>query len=334
MTSAQQKRFEEPILNHIRRDFGLLRQEWTVQQTLDHLRQLDVGDKIIYFYVAGENDKLMGVVPTRKLLLSRADEKLGDIMIRRVVAIPKTATVFDACEFFVLHKFFALPVVDEQRRILGVVEINLVTEEVLEGDSAAEPQQGPTDDVFELLGFHLAQARNAGPLMSFRYRFPWLVATILSGTLCAVITGLFEKTLAELLILAFFLPLVLGMGESVSMQSMTLSIQNLRANRPTLKWYLSALRREAATATLLGLACGFSVFLIIWGWRGDPGAGAAIGASILLSFETACLLGLSVPSLLHALKLDPKIAAGPITLAVADVATLVFYFGVAALVLR
>jgi magnesium transporter len=329
VTSTQQRRFEEPVLNHIRSDFRLLRQEWSVQETLDHLRTLDVGDRIIYFYVAGENDRLVGVVPTRKLLMSRADEKLVDIMSRRVVAIPKTATVFDACEFFVLHKFFALPVVDEQRRVLGIVEISLVTEEVLEG---SEPPE--LEDVFEVLGFHLAQARNAGPLKALRFRFPWLIATILSGTVCALITGVFEKTLAELLILAFFLPLVFGLAESVSMQSMTLCIQTLRVNRPTLGWYLGALRREAATATLLGMVCGFVVLAIVWAWHGELGAAAAIGGSVLLSFETACLLGLSVPSLLHALKLDPKIAAGPLTLALTDIATLLFYFGVAATVLR
>ena len=73
---------------------------------------------------------------------------------------------------------------------------------------------------------------------------------------------------------------------------------------------------------------------VIGGWRGEWGAAAAIGGSIVLSFETACLLGLSVPSLLHACKLDPKIAAGPVTLALADIATLLFYFGVASIFLR
>ncbi len=329
MTSTQQKRFEEPVIHHLRSDFGLLRQDWTVQETLDHLRTLEVGEQIIYFYVVGENDRLVGVVPTRKLLMSAADQKLVDIMIRRVVALPKTATVFDACEFFVMHKFFALPVVDEARRVLGVVDISLVTEEVLEGSGPPE-----AEDVFEVLGFHLAEGRNAGPLKALRFRFPWLMATIASGMACALISGWFEETLSELLILSFFLPLVFGLGESVSMQSMTLAIQSLRVNQPTFRWYFAALRREAATATLLGLACGSVVMVLIWGWRGELGAAAAIGGSVLLSFETACLLGLSIPSLLHACKLDPKIAAGPVTLALADVATLLFYFGVAAIFLR
>ena len=81
---------------------------------------------------------------------------------------------------------------------------------------------------------------------------------------------------------------------------------------------------------LLGLASGLTVGSIVWGWRGEPLAGAVIGSGILLSLVSACVFGLSVPSLLHALKLDPKIAAGPITLAFTDIFTLLFYFSLAA----
>ena len=323
MTSAQQKRFEEPILNHLQSDFELLRQEWTVHQTVEHLRTLNIGDKIVYFYVVGENDRLVGVVPTRKLLLSAAGQTLAEVMNRRVVAMPKTATVFDACEFFVLHKFFALPVVDEQRRVLGVVDISLVTEEVLEG---SEPQE---EDVFEVLGFHLSQAQNAAPLKAARFRFPWLIVTILSGTTCAIVSGFFENTLKEMIVLAFFMPLVLGLGESVSMQSMALAFQSLRVNRPTARWYFRELRRESGTAVLLGLICALLVTLIVWAWHHEPCQAFAIGGSILFSLLNACMLGLSMPSLLHAYKLDPKIAAGPITLALSDIGTLLFYLGTA-----
>jgi len=323
VTSAQQKRFEEPVLNHIQSDFELLRQEWTVHQTVEHLRTLNIGEKIVYFYVVGENDRLVGVVPTRKLLMSAADQTLAEVMSRRVVAMPMTATVFDACEFFVLHKFFALPVVDEQRRVLGVVDISLVTEEVLEG---SEPQE---EDVFEVLGFHLSQAQNAAPLKAARFRFPWLIVTILSGTTCAVVSGFFENTLKEMIVLAFFMPLVLGLGESVSMQSMALAFQALRVTRPTMRWYFREMRRETGTALLLGVACALIVTLIVWAWHKEPCQAFAIGGSILFSLLNACMLGLSIPSILHAYKLDPKIAAGPITLALSDIGTLLFYLGTA-----
>jgi len=87
--------------------------------------------------------------------------------------------------------------------------------------------------------------------------------------------------------------------------------------------------REAKTASLLGIACGLVVGMIVWLWQGTGMAAVVIGASILLSLCSACLLGLTVPSLLHALKLDPKIAAGPVTLALADICSILFYFTLA-----
>jgi len=150
-----------------------------------------------------------------------------------------------------------------------------------------------------------------------------------SGTACALLASAFALTLAQSLVLAFFLTLVLGLGESVSIQSMTVTIQALRATRPTLRWYLRTFRREVATALLLGAACGLVVGAIVWFWRGAGWPALVIGSSILSSLFMACLLGLSIPSLLHALRLDPKIAAGPLTLALADVTTLLLYFSIA-----
>jgi magnesium transporter len=189
------------------------------------------------------------------------------------------------------------------------------------------------DDVFEALGFRLAQIRGASPWRVFRYRFPWLLATVGAGTACAILAGVFETTLAGSLVIAFFLTMVLGLNESVSMQSMTLTIQALRANTLSRRWFLHNLRQEMATAVLLGLACGAVVAMIVLIWRHDAKGAAVIGASIAVSLVTACLFGFSVPSLLHSLKLDPKIAAGPVTLAVTDFCALAFYFSLAWLVL-
>ena len=227
-----------------------------------------------------------------------------------------------------LHKFLAFPVVNEQRQIVGVVDVGLLTEEAFD---IAEREQ--TEGLFESIGFHLSQVRDASPLRAFRFRFPWLLATIGSGTICALLASAFEVTLAKSIVLAFFLTMVLGLAESVGIQSMTVTIQALRGTPPTFRWYVRAFRREAGTAALLGAACGLVVGMIVWLWRGAGLAGFAIGASILLALCAACFFGLSVPALLHALKLDPKISAGPVTLAFTDLFTLLFYFSLAALVL-
>nr|MDQ6914162.1 magnesium transporter [Verrucomicrobiota bacterium] len=135
------------------------------------------------------------------------------------------------------------------------------------------------------------------------------------------------------LVIAFFLTMVLGLNESVSMQSMTLTIQALRSTSLTRGWFVQTFRRELASALLLGLGCGAVVAVIVYLWRRDIVGAGVIGGSIALSLVTASLFGLSVPSFLHWLKLDPKIAAGPVTLAFTDFFALIFYFGIAALVL-
>lgn len=318
----------EPVQPFARRDFTTLAQDSTIEQALAQIRSQGIGERVVYFYVIDPEHRLVGVVPTRRLLTAPLDRKLSEVMIRNVIAIPQTATVLEACECFALHKFFAFPIVDENRRLTGVVDVGLFTEEVFD---IAERQQ--MDEVFEAIGFRVSQVRDASPLHAFRFRFPWLLATILSGTFCAFLSSLYELTLAKSIVLAFFLTMILGLAESVSIQSMTVTIQALRAINPTLKWYWAAFRREAGTALLLGLACGIAVAAIVCVWRGAGMAAVAIGSSIFLALVAACVAGLTVPAILHALKLDPKIAAGPITLAVADIFTLLSYFNLARLFL-
>ena len=334
MTSSTPARFDDRVIAHARKDLPLLRAGMNVQDALEAIRREGIGERIIYFYAVDEDGRLAGVLPTRRLLTASPQTKLEEIMVRRVAAIPATASVLEACEFFVMYKFFAFPVIDSDRRVVGVVDVNLFTEEMMEIDPEQERVAARGDEMFEALGFRIAQVRDASSFRVFRYRFPWLLASVLSGTICALLAGAFELTLARSLVIAFFLTMVLGLNESVSMQSMTVTIQALRSARVTWRWFVGALRREMATAALLGFACGLVVGAIVWLWRDDSRAAFAIGGSIALSLVTACLFGLSVPSILHRLKLDPKIAAGPLTLALADFFALLFYFTTAWLVLE
>lgn len=321
---AEQQHWNQPVTAVARKDFAALNQDLTVQEALDAVRQRGIGEKIVYFYVVDREGILKGVLPTRRLLTGGLQERIADLMVKRVVTIPHTATLLEACEAFVLHKFLAFPVVDERKRLMGTVDVSLLSTEVFD---AAEKEH--VDELFEAIGFRISQVRDASPLKAFRFRFPWLLATIGSGTICALLTSHYELTLAKSILLAFFLTLVLGLGESVSVQSMTVTIQALRAMEPTFGWYLKALRREAGTALLLGLGCGVVVAAVVWLWRGNATAAVSIGSSIFLNLCAACFFGLSVPAALHALKLDPKIAAGPVTLAFTDVFALLFYFGLA-----
>jgi magnesium transporter len=324
--------FNAPVREYARKDFPLLEADASVEKALERVRREGVGERVIYFYAVDERKRLVGVVPTRRLLTAEPSTLLREIMVPRVIALPAEATVLEACEFFVLYKLLAFPVIDAERRVIGVVDSDVFMRSVLETEESES--ESARDDFFEALGFHLAEVREASPWRVFRYRFPWLLTTVASGTACAILAGFFEITLARSLVIAFFLTMVLGLNESVSTQSMSVTIQALRSVRVTWPWFLGALRREMTTALLLGLACGGLVALIVWFWRGEARAACVIGGSIALSLVTACLFGLGVPSLLHRFKLDPKIAAGPVTLALADFFALVFYFTSAWVVFR
>jgi len=329
--------FDSSVVDHARKDFPLLDVTMTVGEALEHIRHEGVGERVIYFYAVDEQKRLVGVVPTRRLLTASLETSVRQIMVPRVVAVPATATVLDACEFFVLYKFLAFPVVDEQRHVIGIIDANLFAEEILEaGESedryrSAQPV-GP--EFFEALGFRIEQIRGASPWRIFRFRFPWLLVTVTGGTLSAVLARFFEATLARSLVLAFFLTMVLALNESVSMQSMSVTIHALRSVSVTRQWLATAFRREVTTALLLGISCGALVSAIVWLWRDDLRGAFVIGGSIMLSLVTACALGLGVPSLLHRFKLDLKIAAGPVTLALADFIALMIYFTAAWLILR
>ena len=328
-----------PVVEHARKDFPLLNSEMTIGEALEQIRREGVGERVIYFYAIDEETRLVGVVPTRRLLTASLETALREVMVRRVVAVPAKATLLDACEFFVLYKFLAFPVVDEQRRVVGIVDANLFAEEILEAgdtdDRSSNRETGPVGpEFFEALGFRLEQIRGASAWRAFRFRFPWLLVTVTGGTCSAILAGFFEATLAGSLIIAFFLTMVLGLNESVSMQTMSVTIHALRSVNVTWEWLASAFRRELATAVLLGVSCGFVVCVIAFAWRHDLRAATVIGGSIALSLVTAGALGLAVPSLLHWFKLDPKIAAGPVTLMSADFIALVIYFTSAWLVLR
>src|SRR5262249_55582743 len=147
-------------------------------------------------------------------------------------------------------------------------------EEILEaGDAQDRSPSRETMPIgaefFEALGFRLEQIRGVSAWRAFRFRFPWLLVTVTGGTLSAILAGFFEATLAGSLIVAFFLTMVLGLNESVSMQSMSVTIHALRTVSVTWDWLASAFRRELATAALLGVFCGFVVCAIAWVWHHD-----------------------------------------------------------------
>jgi len=318
----------EPVLRHVRQDFVRIPQAHTVGEALAHVRQGQSGSRIVYFYVVDEQNRLKGVVPTRRLLLNPPETPIRAIMVDRVIALPDTATLFDACELFLLHGLLALPVVDGEGRMVGVIDVELYTEEI--GDLARREE---SDHVFQLIGVCLAELRRASVPAAFRSRFPWLLCNIAGGLACAAVATVFEHVLDEVIALALFIPVVLALAESVSIQSLTLTVQSQHGKPLTWVETLARAGRELPLGLLLGLGCGALVAAFAWIWQGRGMVAACLLLSIVLSVSTAALVGLIAPSVLRSMRRDPRVASGPIALALTDLATLFFYLGLATLLL-
>ncbi len=317
-----------PINEFLRPGPPPLQLDQTVGLALEAIRATGLEERIFYFYVVDGEGRLSGVVPARKLLTEPLESLISEVMMKRVLSLPESATLMEACECFILHKFLAIPVVDSGKRLRGIIDVGLFTDEVMElGEGNS------TDQLFQSIGIHVQEVLHASPWKAFGIRFPWLAATVSGGVLCAMMAGAFAATLQQRVVLAVFMALVLGLGEAVAAQSLALTVQSLPQSRIRWKWLRVKLRREGVTTVLLGLLSGFAVALMVGLFWRDLLSAIVIGGSVLISVCMAGLIGVLVPTLLRLVHWDPKIAAGPITLAAADLFTVSCYLITARLVL-
>jgi magnesium transporter len=305
---------------HMRTDPTRLRAGQTVRDALDYVRKHTAGGRVVYLYVVDDEDTLVGVVPTRRLLMSDPDVPIADLMVRPALAVPHTATVLEACEFFTLHKLLAFPVVDERRRLVGLVDVDLYTDELADID-----RREGNDELFQLIGVHLTEAEQKRPTVAFRRRFPWLLCNVAGGTLAAFLADAYEDVVT-LALVAPFVPMVLALAESVSIQSVSLALQTLHGQPPTWRELGRKLGREVVVGLMLGAACGLLVGLLALAWKGSGTAGLSLFLGIGGGVAASASFGLALPVLLRLLRRDPQVASGPIALAASDMATLLLYF--------
>jgi len=282
----------------------------------------------VYFYVVDDKEKLCGVVPTRRLLLSQPDATVESIMVKSVLAVPHTATVLEACEFFTMHRLLAFPVVDAERRILGLVDVELYT-----GELEGMEQRTDNQDVFQLIGVYLNAAEQKSVKAAVRKRFPWLLCNVAGGLLAAVLADVYDKV-STLPTIVPFIPVTLAVAESVAIQSVSLAIQRLHGERPKWRDLVPNLGRESLVGLTLGIAVGGLVGLIAMGWKDSIAVGLSLFGGLVCGVTCAAVFGLAMPFVLKLLKRDPSVASGPIALAIADMLTLLAYFNLAGLLVK
>jgi magnesium transporter len=325
--SSQNSALAVPVLHGIRTVQTAVNVNQTIGEALEDLRRRAIDHPVVYVYAVDDDDRLLGQVPTRALLFCAPHERVADVMRKELTTIPIDMSLNDALDIFAKRRLLALPVVDSEGRLVGAIDVEQYARESLE-----RAERDRVKQVFQTLGLDLGHSDSLTTWESFRMRMPWLCCNIAGGVLCAIIAWRFEDLLKQVVLLAFFLPLVLTLGESIAMQAVTITV-GLHPDKRTLATAMRGLRSEAVTALLLGLCCGVVVAGVSLLWGGGMHGAAAMLASVAGSMTFAAIAGGAIPIGLHSMRLDPSVAAGPVALVVADTATTALYFTLGLLLL-
>lgn len=300
-----------------------LHQDQTIEEALISLRNRKIDDKIVYFYVVDDEGRLQGIVPTRQLLLKDPRQTIKEIMGFSVVRVTEDQSLEEAVELLSTHQLLALPIVDHQQHLVGIIDVQIYLEESFDMADARHSR-----DVFQILGLTLERKRKS-PWKSYRIRMPWIICNMLGGLACAVISFFYREVLSQVILLAMFIPLILTLSESISMQSMTQSLHVVQKRNFSWRRIFYHVLIESKMVILLALTCGITIGAISLLWGGGVNPSGTIAVALFVSISVSASVGASIPLLLHTQALDPKVASGPVVLMLADVITTTFYLSLA-----
>ena len=310
--------------------FALLRAT-TVREAVTALQ--DRGESLemaFYVYVINEQGQLFGVVSLRQLVTTRPDVRLDAIAETEVVSVPLDADQEEVAQLVARYNFLAVPVVDDTNRLLGIVTVDDII------DVLAEEA---TEDMFKLAGAGRELPATASTLAHLRVRYPWLLASCVSGFVAAVVMNPFLDALASLPFLALFIPIVTGISGNVGIQSSTVIVRGLAVGQIDVGHFRGIVRRELGVGVLMGLGYGILIggAAATYSWLTGTSVGFAMIAyfaltlclAILATMLLAATVGTLVPMALHRLNQDPAVATGPFVTGTIDILGIVTYFSLA-----
>jgi magnesium transporter len=309
-------------------DFLALPETMEAAEAIRELRKASEAEMVFYVYVVDDEGRLEGVVSLRELVTVAPDKILEAIMSREIIHVQPHVDQEEVARLVARYNFLALPVVDEQRKIIGIVTVDDVVD--IMRDEA-------TEDILKMVGTSEEDIASSSSFRSARIRLPWLFVSWIGGMLASRIIGHFHEAIAQVTALAAFIPVVVGMGGNIGIQSASITVRGLATHRidPQRAWpYIG---KEVGAGLLLGivygLLLGVASAVLYWGDPLNIRLGIATGLGISTSMVLASIMGSSLPLLFNRLRIDPAVASGPFVTTAIDVIGVSAYFLIATLVI-
>ena len=302
--------------------FAAVREHWRVAGALDHLRTLGLSpDAVATIYVTDDNGRLLDALDLPRFVLADPTAAVRDIMDEIYVSIGAMEDRERAVQLMQKHDLITLPVVDPSGVLIGVLTVD---------DVMDVAEQEATEDIQRQAGIEPLRANypEVAARRLFGKRLPWLAALIFVYLGASGVISAFEEALAAELVLAAFIPLLMGSGGNVGAQSGTLIVRALALGELEGGRWRIALRKELGVGIVLGLALGVLAGAVAW-VRGGADVALVVALSMILIVIAANLTGTLLPVLLARMGIDPAVAGSPVITSVTDLTSLVIYLGLA-----
>ncbi|UTR16845.1 magnesium transporter [Salipaludibacillus sp. LMS25] len=303
-------------------EFITLAPKDTVYAVMARLREEGMDAETIYYlYVTNEEDKLIGIVSLRELIIALEDDLIENLMKEQVISVSPLTDQEEVSIIIKDYDLLAVPVVTNDEKMIGIVTVDDIIDVI---------EEETTEDIGQLAAVTGAIDLNVKALTATKKRLPWLILLLFVGMLTAGLIGSYEGTLGEVAILAVFIPLIADMAGNTGTQSLAIVVRGLALEKVDHSGIVKLLKREFLTGGLMGIVCGLLVSVIT---LVIPGTnlilGCVIGLSLFITIVISTLTGTVIPLIIHRFKIDPAVASGPFITTINDLVGLVVYFSIA-----
>lgn len=307
-------------------EVAVLRRQWTAAEAVRYLRSLPEAETLHYLYVVDRENHLIGVAPLRSLLLARPERTVESFMSPDVVSVPVTADQEELAEFISKYDYVAIPVVDQQNHLLGVVTVD---------DALDVLAEEATEDIQRLGGSEpLANPYFAVSVFEVvRKRIVWLLLLFVASLLTSTVIQSFEGVLTAAVVLNAFIPLITGTGGNAGSQTVTTVIRAIAVDEVRTSDIGRTWRREVSVGLILGILLGLIGLAVATILGNDVRVGLVVGFTLPLVVVWSNSVATLVPIAAEHLQIDPTVISAPMITTIVDATALLFYFLIAAEVL-
>lgn len=301
--------------------------ESTVADAIETLRkEAEEAETLYYAYVVDDQETLIGVLALRDLVLAKPDQRIRSIARTELVSLPVDMDAEEVTNVFDKYNYLALPVVDEAGKLLGIVTVDDVMDQM---------REETTEDFLRMGGIPSGEEHPLEkPFDSVKKRWPWMAANIFFNLIAVIGVAVFEESIATVAFLAVLMPIVSDMGGNVAMQAMSVAIRGMATGQVIWNQLLQVLRKEFAVGLINGALLGLQLSLITYIWRGNIYLGLIAMFSLWINTILATVIGSFFPFAMKKLGLDPAMMSGSIVTTITDLCGFFLFLGMATMFLE